>query len=158
MESKPSSIKIISIIILISSILLIFCNLSAFLIWAIMDVDASPPDSYEYKNYGDHLFNWMFENLDIMYFGLVIIGIILIPTSIYIKKYKKWALNLLSIILTFAIVNILTFFVSMIFSIYPNIEIKMFIIIPIVFALLFITPFVVFIVYLNKHSFKSHFV
>ena len=155
-EQKPKTVKTIGLFIIIFSVFIIFSNVMGAIVFSFFKLG-------EYRNIKNeisdfNLIEFLFKNYVSMCITMVLIGLIFFFCGFYLRKYILWAnklLTYLSIILTIIIWSLMIAFFVMFSKQNENV---LFILSSIISAILWSTPFILLIWYLNKPNIKKHFV
>ena len=151
------SIKNFSMVLTIVSALMIFGNLGAFAVTSFLPFDMSPGESYEYKNFGDQVFAWITGHFNMLFAGLALFGLFLLVLSVFLKRLKLWASISISIMAILFLSALWVFFTSMILSIIGQNGFTIFILIPIVIAVIGSSPALFILHYLNSKRIRILF-
>lgn len=144
------SIKNFSMVLTIVSALMIFSNMGAFAVTSFLPFDMSPSEGYEYKNFGDQVFAWITGHFNMLLAGLALFGLFLLVLSIFLKRLKLWASISISIMAILFLTALWVFFTSMIMSNIGQNGFTIFILFPIVIAVIASSPALFILYYLNS--------
>ncbi len=145
------SIKNFSMVLTIVSALMIFSNMGAFAVTSFLPFDMSPSEGYEYKNFGDQVFAWITGHFNMLFAELALFGLISSVLSIFLKRLKLcrqvFPISIMAILFLTAL---WVFFTSMIMSNIGQNGFTIFILFPIVIAVIASSPALFILYYLNS--------
>lgn len=155
-EQKPKTVKTIGLFIIIFSVFIIFSNVMGAIVFSFFKLG-------EYSNLKNdrsdfNLIEFLFNNYVSMCITMVLIGLILFISGIYIKKFKLWANHLLTYLSIILIIIIWSLMIAFFVMFSKQNESNLFKVSSIISAVLWSTPFILLIWYLNKPNIKKHFV
>lgn len=149
-EQKPKSVKTIGILIIIFSCFIIFSNFSGMMAWQIVGNESYPKEF--------HPMNFILMNYIKLCLFMISVGILFLIGGIYLRKYKLWANKLITVLSGLLVLIIWAVMLLLAISVFTSVEYKFFGVLFILNAIIWSTPLVLLIRFLNKSRIKQHFI
>ncbi len=153
-ETKPSSIKVIGLLIIIFSSFMIFSNVLGLLVNWSMESDFVPS---EISNENQDPISFDFDYFVLLGLLMMSIGISFLIGGIYIRKYRLWANKMVTVLSSFIILIIWGLMITIFFVMGQIEQMNMMKYGALLNALIWSTPLIITIWYLNKKRIRMHF-
>lgn len=158
-EQKPTSVKIVGIIISIISGFLILSNLMGALFYLIFNFnEGTNCQTIENQNIGESIISYLLGHFIVIYLICIITGIILLIGGLNMIRFKQWTNKLIKFTsgILILLIWIIMLSISQMNGSQENAD--LFVIIPILIAFVLSVPFGLLIWFLSRKKIKKHFV
>jgi hypothetical protein len=148
-NQKPKSVKAVGLLITIFSCFIIFSNFSGMLAGKM----------FEEMIYSDdfNAIDFILKNYTKMCALMIIVGLSFMVGGIYLRKFKLWAKKLLIVLSIMLILIIWSFMILLATNFWSPSFYRIYSLLFIVNAIIWSTPIVLLIRFLNKSQIKEHF-